>query len=102
MIILVSLCVTRETAGFTVFLALESIVMLGFWCYMLAFLIMDNHRASASLVAIAIFANYILNYQWYEFYNDKLIKNDQLFQQYCNKFPKSARTIKIFSLLTSF
>ena len=49
---------------------------------MLAFLIMDAHQASATLVSLALFANFVINYLWWEFYNDKLYKNDTLFQQY--------------------
>jgi hypothetical protein len=49
---------------------------------MLAFLIMDHHTASASLVSIALFANFVINYLWYEFYKD-LRKKDSIFLNNC-------------------
>jgi len=70
---------TKETAPYITFLALESCWMVLFWIYMLGFLIADGHHASATLVSVAIFANFVINYLWWEFYNDKLINNDVAF-----------------------
>jgi hypothetical protein len=50
---------------------------------MLAFLIRDSHTASSTLVSLAIFANYVINYLWWEYYNDKLYKRDAEYQAYC-------------------
>jgi len=97
-----SLCKSKETAGFTIFLALESCAMIGFWIYMLTFLIRDNHQASATLIAIALFANWVINYLWWEYYNDKLYKNDKEFQDFSKKFPLTISFIKLVCLLVSF
>lgn len=76
--------------------------MVFFWIYMLVFLILDKHTASASIVSIALLANYTINYLWYEFYTDRLKKLDKLFIEYKQKYPKSDRLIKFISVLTSF
>jgi uncharacterized membrane protein len=76
-ILLVSYLMNKvETNKQSIWLGLESCVMILFWIYMLAFLIKDGHQASATLVSLALFANFVINYLWFEFYNDKLYKND--------------------------
>jgi hypothetical protein len=78
-LILISKAVDRQTKGFTAFLAMESVAMVYFWIYMLVFLIMDKHTASASIVSVALLGNYTVNYLWYEFYTDRLKKQDKLY-----------------------
>jgi hypothetical protein len=93
---------TKETAPWITFMALESSWMVFYWVYMLIFLIMDGHHASATLVSFAIFANFVINYLWYEFYNDKLYKNDVMFQNFDRKWPKTTKGIKYTALLINF
>lgn len=76
--------------------------MLAFWIYMLVFLIRDGHTASATLVSIAIFCNFVINYLWWEYYNDKLYKRDSEYQDYCSQYPRTTSMIKLVSLLTVF
>jgi len=78
-LVLLSKAIDRLTKGFTAFLALESVAMVLFWIYMLIFLIMDKHTASATIVSVALLGNYTVNYLWYEFYNDRLKKHDKLY-----------------------
>ena len=101
-LVLISKVIDRQTKGFTAFIALESVAMVFFWIYMLIFLIMDKHTASATIVSVALLGNYTVNYLWYEFYNDRLKKHDKIYQEYRNKYPKTDRFIKFFAVLTSF
>lgn len=101
-VILISKAKYHETKGFTAFIALESVSMVFFWIYMLVFLIMDKHTASASIVSVALLGNYTVNYLWYEFYTDRLKKQDKIYQEYRTKFPKTDRFIKFVAILTSF
>jgi len=101
-LVLISKSIDRQTKGFTAFIALESVSMVFFWIYMLVFLIMDKHTASATIVSVALLGNYTVNYLWYEFYNDRLKKHDKIYQAYRNKYPKMDRFIKFFAVLTSF
>jgi Ca2+/Na+ antiporter len=79
LIIGISCLANNKTQKSATFLALESGAMVGFWIYMLVFLILDEHQASATLIAIALFSNFVINYLWWEYYNDKLVKNDAEF-----------------------
>lgn len=101
-LILISFCLTRETKPFVLFLGLESCAMVVFWIYMLVFLVRDGHQASATLVSLALFANWVINYLWWEYYNDKLYKNDIPFQEFDALYPKTTKAIKILCLLINF
>ena len=73
LIVLINFSISkREIRIYEIFMALESCVLVFFWIYMLIFLIRDGHQASATLVSLALFANYVINYLWWEFYNDKI------------------------------
>lgn len=97
-----SYAVSKDTQVWRVFLSLESTAMLAFWVYMLVFLIRDGHTASSTLVTIAIFFNFVINYLWWEYYNDKLYKRDTAYQEYCAQYPRTTALIKFVSLFTVF
>lgn len=101
-IVAVSYCLNKDTDFVAVFMGLESCAMVVFWIYMLAFLIRDGHRASSVLVSCAIFANFVINYLWWEYYNDKLHKLDPAFQQFCEMYPRTSLALKILALITNF
>ena len=62
--------------------------MIGFWVYMGIFLLKDGHNASASVVAFALLANYILNCIFYEFYKIRIDKgHDKLYAEYKRDYP---------------
>ena len=74
---------TKETKPVTAFLALESSFLVVFWFYLLIFLLKDGHTASASVVALALVANYMLNCVFYEFYKIRIDKgHDSLYATY--------------------
>lgn len=82
---------TYNTRPFSSFLALESAWLVIFWFYYGAFLIKDGHEASTMLVAFALVSNYVLNYLFYEFYKERLVKEDRHYQVYTEKHPQASQ-----------
>ena len=62
-----------KTRIYNAFLALEGAFLVFFWFYMLAFLIKDNHKASATMIGAALVCNYIINLIWYNFYKERVL-----------------------------
>lgn len=69
---------------------------------MLVFLILDKHTASAAIVSVALLGNYTVNYLWYEFYTDRLKKQDKLYQEHKTKYANTDRFVKFIAVMTSF
>ena len=94
--------ITYDTRPFSSFLALESAWLIFFWFYYAAFLIKDGHSASTMLVAFALVSNYIINLFFYDFYKERILKEDTKYIEYkkANKGP--AAQIIQWSMLTSF
>lgn len=78
----ISNCKTYNTRPFSSFLALESSWLVVFWYYLLIFLIKDGHSASTIIVVIGLVCNYFINYLFYDFYKDRLLKEDKYYQEY--------------------
>ena len=90
LLIACSNCKTKNTRPITAFIALQSSFLVAFWIYMGAFLVKDGHNASASVVAFALLANYIMNCIFYEFYKIRIDKgNDKLYAEYKRAFPRT-------------
>ena len=67
------------------------------------FLVKDGHNASASVVAFALVANYILNCIFYEFYKIRIDKgHDKLYSDYKYAYPATQKAIITWSMITSF
>jgi hypothetical protein len=75
-------------------------VLFWFWCF--GWFVSDSYRASSTLQALALVANYIINYWWYEYYKSKIMQNDKLYRVYKDANPKFQKTIVILSFFTSF
>jgi Ca2+/Na+ antiporter len=71
--IAVSRCLKPSTRIYNSFLALEGAFLVLFWFYMLVFLIKDNHKASATMIGVALTCNYIINFVWYNFYKERIL-----------------------------
>ena len=93
---------TKDTHCYAAFLGLQSCFLVMFWVYWLVFLLMDGHYASSTLVSVALFGNYVINYLWWEFYNDKLIKSDLQYQLFASRFSRATKVINTLCLLLSF
>ena len=100
--IAISNCKTYNTRPFSSFLALESAWLVAFWFYYLAFLIKDGHSASTLLVAFALLSNYVLNWVFYEFYKDRLLKEDKHYKAYKEQFKGAQNQIIDWSMILSF
>ena len=102
MTITVSNLKTYNTRPFSSFLALESAWLVAFWFYYIAFLIKDGHSASAIIVAIGLVCNYFINYLFYEFYKDRILREDKHYKEYKKKFKSVQNAIVDWSMLLSF
>lgn len=100
--IAISSCKTPNTRNLTSFLALESAWRVAFMYYYLAFLIKDGHSASTLLVAFALVSNYVLNWIFYEFYKDRLLKEDSHFNEYKEINKPAQNQIMNWSMILSF
>ena len=78
-----------KTRMFTAFLAIQSLVMVLLWIYLLAFLLKDGHKSSSALVVFALLSNFILNIFWYFYYKKKVVKLDHSYQLYMDHYPKT-------------
>ena len=54
------------------FLALQSLIMIPLWIYLLIFLAKDGHTSSLGLSSISIIFNSILNCFWNSYYKKKI------------------------------
>jgi hypothetical protein len=90
------------TRPFSAFLALQAAVHVIFWFYMLIFLAKDYHKASGTLMTIALVNNYIINCIWYNYYKDRILAHDSEYRNYKLKHPRTQKLIVIFSVLTNF
>lgn len=93
---------TYDTRPFSSFLSLESAWLVAFWFYYIIFLIKDGHSASSLLVAFALISNYIVNYLFYDFYKDRILKEDKHYQAYLVEHKKTADRVLTWSMILSF
>jgi hypothetical protein len=98
----ISNCYTYETRPFSSFLALESAWLVFFWVYYIAFLIKDGHSASTLLVIFALLCNYILNCIFYDFYKERMLKEDLKYLEYKTENRTAAAQIIQWSMITTF
>jgi hypothetical protein len=85
----ISNCKTYNTRPMSAFLALEGAWRVAFLFYYIAFLIKDGHSASTLLVAFALVSNYVLNWIFYEFYKERLLKEDNYYKEFKELHKKS-------------
>lgn len=108
LLVAVSRCWKPQTRIYNAFLALEGAYLVFFWIYMLVFLIKDYHKASATMIGIALINNYIINLIWYNFYKERVLTQQpnavggMTYGEYKNTYKCTQKTILIFSLLTTF
>lgn len=76
LLVLLSQCIFPPTRLFTAYLALQSLVMVPLWVYLLLFLLKDQHYSSVALVGIGLAANCLLNLSWYSYYSHKIAAHD--------------------------
>ena len=70
------------TRPYSAFLALQAAVHVIFWFYWVVFLAKDGHKASSTLMAIALINNYIINCIWYNYYKDRILAEDADYRAY--------------------
>ena len=107
-LIAISRFLKPSTRIYNSLLALEGAFLVFFWIYMLIFLIKDNHKASATMIGVALICNYIINLIWYNFYKERILTlqpnaiGGDVYGDYKNTYKCTQKTILIFSLLTTF
>lgn len=106
--IAISRCINKQTRIYNSFLALEGAFLVFFWIYMLIFLIKDFHKASATMIGLALINNYIINMVWYNFYKERILTakvnaiGGYTYGDYKNTYKCTQKTILIFSMITTF
>lgn len=101
--IAISNTMDKRTRPITAFIALQSSFMVGFWVYQMIFLLKDEHNSSPILVAVALVANFACNCIFYEFLKGRLLLGkDKQYNEYQQSFPRTAKAILNFAMLTSF
>ena len=92
-----------RTKPISVFLALQSSWMVGFWLYQVIFMIKDGHRSSPTMIAVALLFNLTLNCIFYEFLKARYLNGkDKGYTEYQNQYPRTSRWILNMSMLTTF
>ena len=90
------------TKPLSAYLGLQISWMVLFWVWSFGWYVSDSYRASATIVGLAIIANYIINYWWFEYYKARIMQNDKLYREYKDANPHWQKAIVVCSLLTSF
>lgn len=76
--------------------------MVLFWIWCFGWYVSDSYRASATIVGLALIANYIINYWWFEYYKARIMQHDALYRAYKDANPHWQKAIVVVSLMTSF
>jgi hypothetical protein len=91
-----------ETKPLSAYLGLQISWMVLFWMWCFGWYVSDSYRASATVTGLAIVANYIINYWWFEYYKARIMQNDKLYRAYKDANPHCQKAIVVLSLMTSF
>ena len=91
-----------RTKLFTSYLAIESVILVGIWIYLVVFLLKDQHKSSAALLIIALLINQMMNVFWFLYYRKKILPFDQSYQMYKKHYPKTQKAIIILGFVTTF
>lgn len=69
-----------ETKPLSAYLGLQISWMVLFWIWNFGWYVSDSYRASATVTGLAVIANYIINYWWFEYYKARIMQNDKLYR----------------------